>query len=140
MPDSLDISGAADAVTDSVASGALGGIDTPVLAAGAVGLLVIAALAANAGGGGEAPAKEDVPEPEPEPIDISIPYNAAAELAYCQYKGVKSIKDKADFEAFKILYEEETVAEVTLKKMKRDVALKEAEVAAKQKALDATKA
>ena len=128
-------------MTNSAAAGALGGIDTPILAAGAVGILVIAALAANASGGGsEAPAKEAAPEPEPEPIDISIPYNAAAELAYCQYKGVKAIKDKADFEAFKVLYEEETVAEVTLKKMKRDVALKEAEVAAKQKALEATKA
>lgn len=64
---------------------------------------------------------EDTPEVKPETIDISIPYDAAALLAFEEWKG------EADFDAFKYkkfknIYETKTVAEVSLKKVQRDVA------------------
>ena len=114
-----------------------------LLAAGAVGVLAVLALSlSGVGAVMEAPSKGSTQGPaeaEPEPIDVSIPYDAAAVLTYLKYKGVKSISDTADFEKFKKLYEEATVAQVTLKKMQRDVAAMEADAVAKQKALEATK-
>jgi hypothetical protein len=59
--------------------------------------------------------------PEPEPIDISIPYDAAAKLAFATLTG--NAGDAGgdaddDFEAFNVLYKEVAVAEVTLKAKK----------------------
>ena len=54
---------------------------------------------------------------EPEAIDVSIPYNAAARIAFKQTKLAES-----KFQEFESLYLQKTVAEVTAKKMKRDVA------------------
>lgn len=104
----------------------------------------MAGLTLFGGGSGlaEAPGKtklESAPAPEPEPIDVSIPYDAAAMLTYCQLKGMRSVADKADFEAFKAAYEEATVAEVTLKKMKREIEAMEASTASKKDALKAFK-
>jgi hypothetical protein len=58
-------------------------------------------------------------EVEPEKIDISIPYNAAAMLAYSGWKGDK-IFDQVTFDKFEPLYLEKAVAEVSAKKIARD--------------------
>jgi hypothetical protein len=56
---------------------------------------------------------------EPEKIDISIPYNAAAMLAYSAWKGGANF-DQATFDKFEPLYLEKAVAEVSAKKISRD--------------------
>jgi len=105
-------------------------------------LAVGAAVAANAQGSGKK--EEDTPyyaEPAPEPIDVSIPYDAAALLAYTQAKGIKADDvddiDMGEFEKFKALYEEKTVYEVTAKKKARDLAAFQAEAEKKAKELAA---
>jgi hypothetical protein len=55
-------------------------------------------------------------EPEPEIIDISIPYNAAAKLAFAETK-----LSSSQFQEFETLYLAKTVADVTVKKMARDM-------------------
>ena len=70
----------------------------------------------------DAPAEPKVqaePEPELEPIHVTIPYHAAARLAF----GVKDGEefDETKFTKFKELYEKKTVAEVTAKKLARDL-------------------
>jgi len=64
----------------------------------------------------KAAAKEEPPLPK---IDVSIPYNAAALLAFDEWKGDKTLPAEsfADFEA---IYEEKTVAMVTSKKVARE--------------------
>lgn len=95
----------------------------PVAILAALGAAAAAVFASSSGGAAaDAPSKAAADEPEPEPIDISIPYDAAAVLTYCKLKGIKEVTDQADFEAFKTVYEEAAVAEVTLKKMERDTA------------------
>lgn len=55
------------------------------------------------------PVVEEEAEPEPEPIDISIPYDAAAQLAY-------EASDKSmAYADFKVKYEEDAVADVMAK-------------------------
>jgi hypothetical protein len=54
-----------------------------------------------------------VPEPPPEPIDVSIPYDAAALLAY------EASSSRLLFEAYKPIYIEETVNMVTTKHKSR---------------------
>ena len=92
----------------------------------AIGAAILAALVGGAAvvamQNEEAPTEPKVeaePEPEPEPIDVSIPYDAAARLAF----GVKDGEefDEARFAKFKELYEKKTVAEVTAKKLARDL-------------------
>lgn len=113
----------------------------PVAIIAGVGVAAIAAIAFSGGGAvAEAPSTTAAEkEAEPEPIDVSIPYDAAAVLTYCQLKGVSSVQDSEDFAAFKAQYEDAAVAQVTLKKMQREVATMEATVAAKQKALEGAK-
>lgn len=95
----------------------------PIAILAALGAAAAAAFASSSGGAAaDAPSKSAADEPEPEPIDISIPYDAAAVLTYCKLKGIKEVTDQTDFEAFKTVYEEAAVAEVTLKKMERDTA------------------
>jgi hypothetical protein len=58
---------------------------------------------------------------EPEPVDVSIPYNAAAILAYEEFMGKTTEGvDPATFAKFEALYEEKVVAQVTAKKVARD--------------------
>lgn len=66
-------------------------------------------------------------EPAPEPVDISIPYNAAAMLAY------QAAGSKGDFASFEAKYLEETVAMVTAKKAQRDGAAAPAAAPKKKK-------
>lgn len=61
-----------------------------------------------------------VAEPEPEPIDVSIPYNAAAALAYSSLTGTSAESDPAAFATFEGAYEKFTVAEVSFKKAARE--------------------
>lgn len=65
------------------------------------------------------------PEPEPEPVDVSIPYDAAPLLAYDTWRieGEKGDYDQATYEKFKAMYLTKTVAEVTAKKVAREMAL-----------------
>jgi hypothetical protein len=58
-----------------------------------------------------------VEEPEIK-IDVSIPYNAAALMAYEKVIGEY---DEAKFTKFEALYLEKAVAEVTLKKVTREL-------------------
>eukprot|EP00977_Amphora_coffeiformis_P004205 scaffold875_cov185-Amphora_coffeaeformis.AAC.20 len=155
LPDVLDIpgmaSGASTAASSSPVVDAVSSGGPPIYILAAVALAGIVAVAVSAVGGGAAgllngAAKSGsgssgtAKEPEPEPIDVSIPYDAAAKMAYCEYKGVTSVTDMADYESFKAVYEEATVAQVTLKKMQREMAMMEEAVAKKKQALEATKA
>jgi hypothetical protein len=64
--------------------------------------------------------------PAPVPVvvaaedDISIPYDAAARLAYCKSMGIDSVTDEADFSTFKTSFEAQAVADATAKKAARD--------------------
>mmetsp|Transcript_9444 Transcript_9444/g.12516 ORF Transcript_9444/g.12516 Transcript_9444/m.12516 type:complete len:169 (-) Transcript_9444:292-798(-) len=64
--------------------------------------------------------QQEVVEPEPVPVDLSIPYDAAATLAYCSLKGTPYIQDAAEYEKFKSAYEKFTIAEVSFKKANRE--------------------
>lgn len=70
------------------------------------------------GGKSDAPAIAQ-PELEPEPIDVSIPYDAAASLAFSTY--TESSSAKVDFKQFQTLYYEQMVAEVKAKVQERRV-------------------
>ncbi|CAJ1968587.1 unnamed protein product [Cylindrotheca closterium] len=108
----------------------LQGGDPLMLAAGGAVAAVAAAAAAflennNKDTSGVASGKAGVAEPEA--IDVSIPYNSAALLAFSEAKLPKS---KSKFDEFESLYVAKTVADVTVKKMARDVVAME-KVAAK---------
>ncbi len=63
------------------------------------------------------------PEPEPEKVDVSIPYDAAARLAYDQWRTENEMEeDEATYAAFKSKYESLAVANVIAKKMEREIA------------------
>lgn len=98
----------------------------PIGVAGIVALVGISAVAVLTGmKRGDAPrTTEDVSEPEPEPIDISIPYDAAARLAFRELQGIdeSAAIDEAQFAKFKPIYEEAAVVEATIKKRARDMA------------------
>ena len=83
--------------------------------------------------GEETKTTKAVAEAEPEPIDVSIPYNAAAMLAF---KNVKA--SGASFAEFEAMYIEKVVADVTAKKVKRDAEemAKQAEAAASKVAAE----
>jgi hypothetical protein len=113
----------------SSASGAvdISAVDPTILMGGGAILAVIAIGVAVVGSkSGENTYKETaaaatpaMAEPEPEPIDVSIPYDAAALLAYQQQVNPKGdILDK-EFQTFKHMYYEMSVAEVILKQNQR---------------------
>lgn len=64
-----------------------------------------------------------VDEPEPEPIDVTIPYDAAARLAYDIWRdeNEKGDFDEAAFDAFSKIYKTQAVATAVLKKASRDL-------------------
>mmetsp|Transcript_21427 Transcript_21427/g.35466 ORF Transcript_21427/g.35466 Transcript_21427/m.35466 type:complete len:135 (-) Transcript_21427:206-610(-) len=101
-------------------------LDTTQLAAGAAAIALVGAGAAFAiGGKGAAPEVVAEPEPEPEPIDISIPYDAAILLAYDAWRveGDRGDFDQSSYEKYKPAYISKAIAEVTLKKATREMAL-----------------
>ena len=114
------------AILDPLIQGGMS--DQMLMAAGGATAAVAAGLAAMFGsknGAAATATNGEAAAPEPEPIDVSIPYNAAAMLAFSETKLPQS-----KFEEFESLYLAKTVADVTVKKMARDVVAME-EVAAK---------
>lgn len=95
----------------------------------AAGVGILIALAAGFvlnkdGMGAQAAESEPEPEPEPvEPVDLSIPYDAAARLAYDEWRVTheREAYDEAEYQKFKVLYEEKTVADVIAKKKTREL-------------------
>lgn len=112
--------------TQLAAIEALGDDATMAAVAGGIVAALGGAAAFSMGGNESGETKEVVVEPEPEPIDVSIPYDAAARLAYDGWRAEfeKGAFDAAEFEKFKEIYEEATVMEVSMKKMSRDMEAK----------------
>ena len=76
-------------------------------------------VAATAGGNNASTSTATAAAPAEEPkVDLSIPYNAAAELAYQAWKTPETT---TTLEEFTVLYEKKTVAQVTAKKVARDM-------------------
>lgn len=94
------------------------------IVAGAVVLLGLAgvALSSQQGSGSSsseptAPSKQQAAAVNvPPPPDLSIPYDAAARLAFAEWKGT----NEATYAKFQPLYEAKAVAEATAKKVARD--------------------
>ena len=90
-----------------------GGVAASVLGVGGVGVVVSkAAKRSNKATTVAAPTKV-------KKIDVSIPYDAAARLAYDHFRADGK---EADFETFQKKYEQLAVAQVTLKKCEREMA------------------
>jgi len=92
-----------------------------LLAAGAAAVVLAAAVAAitvQQSNQNTAPTTMKGPEPEPEPIDVSIPYDAAARLAF-EASGVG--KDESKYAKFKTVYEKKAVAEVMASRYAREM-------------------
>ena len=100
-------------------------------AAGAAIAGIFGFVAKSAGDSAGTATANPIVEEEPEPIDVSIPYDAAARLAFAS----KSLPE-AKFAEFQSLYEEATVADVTVKKFARDLKDMEAAAAKKGAALE----
>ena len=145
IPDVSDVASSLPDLGLSIPS--FGDGDPPIAIITSVGILLSAAYALlktllKRGGGGEdegttaaapaaapaapapaPPAAAPAPAPAPAPAaenDVSVPYDAAARLAYCNSKGISAVTDEADFQAYKIQYEATAVAEATAKKAARD--------------------
>lgn len=104
-------------------------LQDPTLIAGAAGAVIAAVAASVAVGKGAGGDKTAVSKPVK--VDVSIPYDAAATLAYNAYASSKSVK----FEEFKPLYEAQMVAEVKAKAQSEKVNEKKTAVEALQKEL-----
>ena len=88
-----------------------GGIAASVLGAGGV------AVASKRGGASSTNGATSTAPAKVEKIDISIPYDAAAKLAYDEFRASGK---ETDYETFKSKYEQLAVAQVTLKKLERE--------------------
>ena len=111
---------------------ALQSTDPTILGAAGAAVAGILGFLAKSQGDSGATTTAAVAEPEPEPIDVSIPYDAAARLAF---EAAKLPASK--YAEFLPLYEAKTVADVTVKKFARDLKEMEADAAEKAKALEA---
>eukprot|EP00568_Trieres_chinensis_P011424 CAMPEP_0183308206 /NCGR_PEP_ID=MMETSP0160_2-20130417/20428_1 /TAXON_ID=2839 ORGANISM="Odontella Sinensis, Strain Grunow 1884" /NCGR_SAMPLE_ID=MMETSP0160_2 /ASSEMBLY_ACC=CAM_ASM_000250 /LENGTH=210 /DNA_ID=CAMNT_0025471991 /DNA_START=23 /DNA_END=655 /DNA_ORIENTATION=+ len=122
----MTINDAVDVVdVDQVADALSAGLPLPAIGLG-VAASVAAAVFSTKGGAPSEQTKpaEPEPEPEPEPIDVSIPYDAAARLAYdtwCAENG-KGGFDSKGYAQFKMIYEGMSVTEVIQKKYAREMA------------------
>ena len=86
-------------------------------------LLIGAGVAMKNGSSSDSGPSKKETEPEPKPIDVSIPYDAAARLAYDNWRVEQ---DKGDFnvetyKAFKEIYTQLAVTEVVVKKKSREI-------------------
>lgn len=106
-------------------------LDPGVLAAGGAILAGLVGAVATQGGKGESAASAVVVEEEVVKIDVSIPYDAAARLAF-KAAGLNEGK----YGEFQPLYNAKSVADVTVKKVARELALLEAAAAKKAEALE----
>ena len=133
IPDVADVASSLPDLGLSIPS--FGDGDPPIAIIAGVGIVLSAAYALLKGGGGgegEAATAASAAAPAPAPPaaalapapaaenDVSVPYDAAARLAYCNSKGIPAVTDEADFQAYKIQYEATAVAEATAKKAARD--------------------
>lgn len=105
----------------------IGGQVDQIIEAGAAAVAAIvggAAFALKNQGTSTKPEIKESDSSTPSIIGISIPYDAAAKLAYDEWRSVndKGEYDEAIFSTFKDLYNSKVVAEVTLKKCARDLA------------------
>lgn len=93
------------------------------MAGGLAAALGIGAVASRQGGSAKTEKVVEL-EPEPEPIDVSIPYDAAARLAFAEFCADREMEEDEAFylNKFKKLYEEKTVATITLKQKEREFA------------------
>lgn len=85
------------------------------IAASVLGGAGVAATAAATKQGKQTNAKAPI---KVEKIDVSIPYDAAARVAYDEFRAAGK---EASFETFKSKYEQVAVAQVTLKKLEREM-------------------
>jgi hypothetical protein len=103
-----------------------------------IGGIVAAASAAAAskdgsGGTASSTSTKPKPEPEPEPIDVSIPYDAAAVLAYkarnpkFNKKEYDDIVSMSEFKDFNTQYKTITAMEISLKTKQAQFDIKKAE-------------
>jgi hypothetical protein len=97
------------------------------------GAAFASAQSAGSGSGKSVSTKTAAAPEKVEKIDVSIPYDAAARLAYRELKGLSENAkyDESEFQKFKEAYEATTVANVIVKKMERD--LRAAQAAAQEK-------
>ena len=118
----------------NVDAGVLQTADPTVLGAACAALAGLFGVMAqkNAGDDAGTATANAIVEEEPEPIDVSIPYDAAARLAFAAKR-----LDESKFAEFEAMYEEATVADVTVKKFARDLKDMEAAAAKKAAALEA---
>ena len=95
-----------------------------------LGTFVAVAISATSGSQESATAsstastpKKKTPPPAPK-VDVSVPYDAAARLAYAAWKSAREdFQDSAEaYSRFKTMYEMTTVAQVTAKQRVRDMA------------------
>jgi hypothetical protein len=90
-----------------------------------VGGAIIAATMSSTGTAVSAssPSTISKPEAKPEPIDVSIPYDAAARLAYEEWRAEYNKGDfnEIGYEDFKKKYEAMAIATVVSKKIARDL-------------------
>lgn len=96
---------------DPTVAGAIG--------ASGLGLAGVIALSKNTVKGGALAGAAKTATKSTTKIDVSIPYDAAARLAYDEF--VASGKEGTDYETFKTAYENLAVAQVTLKKAEREL-------------------
>jgi hypothetical protein len=93
------------------------------LAAGAAVLIaLVAGVALNKNGVAVPDVAAPAAEPEPvEIVDLSIPYDAAARLAYDEWRVThgREAFDEVEYQKFKVLYEEKAVADVIVKQKTR---------------------
>ena len=102
---------------DMSALGGGGDLPLPLIAGGLVVLAGVAALVSGGGSDDAAEATTSAPAPAPSAgttDDVSIPYDAAAKLAY------EEAGKPGDFESFKAKYEADAAAEAAEKKKERD--------------------
>jgi hypothetical protein len=123
--DEGSINGATSAAATATTSAAATGMDPSVLIAAGAVVAVGSIVAATMGGGsstagaGSSTRKQGSAANDAEAIDISIPYNAAAQLEYTRGGYSRSV----DFAEFEPLYIKKSVAEATEKKIERDAAV-----------------
>ena len=97
-------------------------VSDTIIAGGAATVAAVAGIFATKQDG-DAQSKAVEEEEELPKIDVSIPYNAAAKLAFDSYSAEASSKSFAKFEA---MYLEKAVEEVKFKQWKKSVAAEEA--------------
>jgi hypothetical protein len=130
-----DVADSMEVISDNLDGGILGSLppDIGIAALGVLGLAVIAAAVSGGGSGSESSAgssssssspSKSSPKLQVKKTDVSIPYDAAARLAYDAWVASRE-EAKASEEAyasFKAMYEETVIAEVIAKQKARDLA------------------